>query len=564
MSAHTHGQSRGLPLVPCQTATPTITTTIEVPDGRRELAFETASVDTGSWAVFADYPTYVRWRYRGDAPTFAREMRVAEGTTGIGGDILYLGAHTTHERTVDGQRQVLVVPATAEGVAVTATLDALASARQRLATAPGAEPVYAIALPAGVETAAAGRADGNAFWVAADARRDGTTWVHEYLHTQQRFRHDDATVWFTEGSADHFADLYAYYDGRQSFEQFRAATTTDEDALVVLSALSAPRQGAYTKGQRVAAALDQRIRNATDGARSLRDVVARLNADGGELTNERIRLAAEAVAGGSLNSWFDTYVDGAAVPDLPATPSSYRPLTAVDTDGDGLTNLQETELGTDPRHTDADRDGLGDTREADGPTDPRLADTDDDGLPDGTEADGPTDPTVADTDGDGLADGTERDAGSDPTVADTDGDGLADGPERDAGTDPTTPDTDADGLPDAVEVDGPTDPTRADTDGDGLADDQETEGPTNPTVADTDGDGLTDGAERDGGSNPTRADTDGDGLADGAERDLGSDPTSADTDGDGFRDAREAAAGTDPTEATGLVDFWVARLFGLL
>ena len=85
-------------------------------------------------------------------------------------------------------------------------------------------------------------------------------------------------------------------------------------------------------------------------------------------------------------------------------------------------------------------------------------DTDGDGLLDSEEADLGTDPDEADTDGDGIEDGDEVEAGTDPTSADTDGDGLDDGEEAEAGTDPTNPDTDGDGFDDDKEMKQETDP----------------------------------------------------------------------------------------------------------
>ncbi|MCK4565656.1 MAG: hypothetical protein KAU94_13385, partial [Verrucomicrobia bacterium] len=88
-----------------------------------------------------------------------------------------------------------------------------------------------------------------------------------------------------------------------------------------------------------------------------------------------------------------------------------------DTDGDGLTNLQEYQAGTDPNNTDSDGDGVSDGEEAALGTDPLAVDTDNDGLSDGEEAALGTDPLAVDTDGDGLSDGEEVNTfGSNPTV----------------------------------------------------------------------------------------------------------------------------------------------------
>jgi alpha-galactosidase len=131
--------------------------------------------------------------------------------------------------------------------------------------------------------------------------------------------------------------------------------------------------------------------------------------------------------------------------------------------GDGLTNLQEYEIGTNPNDPDTDDDTLGDGDEVAGAglrpaTDPNNSDTDGDGLSDGAEtntgvyvsaADTGTNPTAVDSDGDALHDGvetntgtyvSESNTGTDPTKADSDGDDAEDWYEVAASfTDPTNP-----------------------------------------------------------------------------------------------------------------------------
>jgi len=145
----------------------------------------------------------------------------------------------------------------------------------------------------------------------------------------------------------------------------------------------------------------------------------------------------------------------------------------ADTDRDGLSDADETRLGTNRRVADTDRDGLLDGYEVNtSRSNPLVADTDRDGLSDGLEVNtSRTGPLVADTDGDGLSDGEERNTRrTDPLRADTDGDGVSDGDEVADGTDPLVADTDGDGVGDAADL-FPLDPAEwADADCDGIGD----------------------------------------------------------------------------------------------
>jgi len=146
-----------------------------------------------------------------------------------------------------------------------------------------------------------------------------------------------------------------------------------------------------------------------------------------------------------------------------------------DTDGDGLVNSREVELGTDPTRADTDGDELLDGEEVDPRgTDPLRPDTDEDGLSDGEEViRRSTDPLNPDTDGDNLVDGVEVQRNSDPLKPDTDGDGLQDGSEIELGTDPRNPDSDSDSLPDGQETPPCPSPLDPDSDEDGIIDGQD-------------------------------------------------------------------------------------------
>ena len=234
-----------------------------------------------------------------------------------------------------------------------------------------------------------------------------------------------------------------------------------------------------------------------------------------------------------------------------------------DDDGDGLSNGDERDIGTDPNNPDTDGDGLIDGREVeDAGTDPLDPDSDDDGLPDGWEVDNGLDPlddsdADDDPDGDGLTNLEEHQIRTDPNDDDSDDDGLSDGDEVNThGTDPNDDDSDDDGLSDGDEVHTHgTDPNDDDSDGDGLSDGDEVHPHgTDPLDADSDVDGMPDGWEVDNGLDPSDDsdaddDPDGDGLTNLEEHEIGSDPNDDDSDDDGLSDGDEVRThGTDPAD----------------
>lgn len=91
-----------------------------------------------------------------------------------------------------------------------------------------------------------------------------------------------------------------------------------------------------------------------------------------------------------------------------------------DTDEDELTDFDEIKKWkTDPLNSDTDGDGYLDGQEVEGgydPLGPGQLDSDNDGLGDVDEKNAGTNPEKYDTDGDGFSDKDEIDAGRDPLV----------------------------------------------------------------------------------------------------------------------------------------------------
>jgi MYXO-CTERM domain-containing protein len=153
-------------------------------------------------------------------------------------------------------------------------------------------------------------------------------------------------------------------------------------------------------------------------------------------------------------------------------------LSDTATDADGLIDIDEEGLGTDPDNADTDGDLIPDGLEVTlTNTDPLDDDSDEDGLLDSSEdldrdglvGAGESNPNAFDSDGDGLSDGVERGLAA-PEGADTDPEAFIPDADPTTTTDPTNTDSDGDGFNDGGE----------DTNKNGRLDD----GELDPTVDD--------------------------------------------------------------------------------
>ncbi|MAB59701.1 MAG: hypothetical protein CMO46_04050 [Verrucomicrobiales bacterium] len=121
------------------------------------------------------------------------------------------------------------------------------------------------------------------------------------------------------------------------------------------------------------------------------------------------------------------------------------PTASIDTDEDGISDAVENRYDfLDPEdpsdaELDQDNDGLSNVDEILIGSDPEEQDTDNDDILDGDEVLNETSPILADTDGDSLDDGKEASLGTNPLITDTDGDGISDGIEFENGSNPLDP-----------------------------------------------------------------------------------------------------------------------------
>lgn len=292
-------------------------------------------IDRGGWALLSYPPINTSWRYSGHSMDLTREYAVSqEGITSSDGSIVYLGPHEEEQFRSGGHDFRLAIP---DQASLRAPLEeimrSLSFAAENFDVGQKEEKVI-IAAPSNINWSYEGIQCGDSgFWVVDSTRvsHANNTWVHEFIHTCQEWERHSSTQWLIEGTTNYYSALLTYLEDRISFSAFHRYLTTDQHRR---SVLIDPHQWTspnayYTKGRRVMAALDAKIRTATDGEKTFETVFRRINQDDQPLTNQKLKRIVTDVADHDMSRWFSQYIESPQTPDVPEDEALFSGVTTT-------------------------------------------------------------------------------------------------------------------------------------------------------------------------------------------------------------------------------------------
>lgn len=229
-------------------------------------------------------------------------------SAGQSGRLVYVGPLEAATATRGCQRITIYTPPQVESVDGDKLSSAVASAAEEYPAGRRSGRVRGVVVPGDIGVG--GYALGNFFTVNPHSNLSATTIaIHEYVHTRQRASYGPEMQWFVEAQASFYMFRLQRDAGGMSTAEYALWMHEFHDRATWGEPFSPEdTRNHYTRGTVTLAALDQRIRRATDGDRSLLDVVRRLEDRGDPVTMDAFEATVETVSGQSMDPWIQRHV----------------------------------------------------------------------------------------------------------------------------------------------------------------------------------------------------------------------------------------------------------------
>lgn len=151
-----------------------------------------------------------------------------------------------------------------------------------------------------------------------------STWLHEFIHTEQLFSLSEEMAWFTEASADYFNLLALLHFSELEFDSFYeeyADFVADQPVAEIGSKNVFPPRLAYDASS-IVAALDAIIRQQTE-KKTVVNVFQRMNNSSGEITFAGFTDIVAEVIGERLDTWLESNIREEANVTIPEDPQLF-------------------------------------------------------------------------------------------------------------------------------------------------------------------------------------------------------------------------------------------------
>lgn len=263
---------------------------------------------TDGWAL-APLPEYYSDDIQYTSPTPAT----------FGEEVAYLGGHSVTTRTSGCHTIRLVMPDHIDGsVTESAILDSLVKADRRLG---GTRYERVTIFTTSTSLAPyGGEAKGADIVIASEATaaRNGKRsdiWMHEYIHTRQSFAYGEHMEWWAEASATYLGVRLSYetgyHDARRYNEVLRFYAEDPPENVTLSNESTWNNQTTYYRGTLVLAALDELLRNETNGTVTVLDVFNEVEANRTMTTSlAEFESHLSNETGADYGPWIDRYVAG--------------------------------------------------------------------------------------------------------------------------------------------------------------------------------------------------------------------------------------------------------------